>query len=1033
MKLTKNFPVFGLALMLCVCTIAEAQTPSPTTYGCRPANQVMYFNPECQRVITTDEIRLGQGRVAGFNNEVSPGLDVVIPTNRPDWAISTYHYHVLMSNYTGRKVDIHTAMLSAMKETVMTCDPTAAYVYGTDPVNNPWSTRITNLAGTTVTPNVNRYPLNTAQSVWQNHELTIYDGCMQIDPTGIATLRTPPGDMAWRWGKTGTFVDTYHNGTLNPSGSKQSVFLNTKYIGRRKSYIYGCIGKANYDTQTIVRRRAEDGIDIPTLANAAKDPYSLELTLARSYNQGQWDGTMINILKDANFINSNRIYNGTFTSNGTRYFTDGTPASASTGYYYWKQIENGFYVLNDNVANAVLGSKTDPLQNQFYGYYDCLLDWDIIRYYIDLFIKPQKTISPFPNPQGAEPSLPVNTSLPVFYAEITDTAGYVANVKAAWNQAIINSAARRGLAGNVPDNKISFRFDAKPVLDAIILQLPVDQPNLACKTCTGVNTEIIYDKTNLAICPGQFVKMEASPQASSYKYQWLKDGVAITNANGGWAAVYLAKTAGTYTLEITDANGCTVKTECLVVVTDKTGCSTCALTASSTATAATCTGVTNATISVSLASGTGNYTYKWTGPTNGTNTTAATSYSIAGATEGKYTIEITDNGVANCKKYADIDVKATKSLKATATAQAKVPDNCSTTLTANLIDNAVTCKYYITTADGFGGNSALSAKLFADGALIGSPVKNNQNNVAFDVPIGAKIEVKFSVSNSWSFQPSRITLRDPSSTIISTVTSSMPTGTAPYTFENTVITTTSTCTLPYAVTYAWTPTSGLTPNNAKTVVANPSTDTDYQATITMTASPFCVIKTNTITAKNYCATSQPVELINFEAAAVMNHVQVSWQTASEKNCHFFVVESSFNGKDFYPVGTTDCKGGKSVTSYSLNDYQYKTGTVYYRLAQHDEDGTINYSAVKALNIFNKGGIQVIPNPFTNQAEIVLDNIPESEMVTAIIYDMNGRQISERLISHGGTRLPIGQELGAGVYLVHILTDTDTQTLKIIKK
>ena len=54
------------------------------------------------------------------------------------------------------------------------------------------------------------------------------------------------------------------------------------------------------------------------------------------------------------------------------------------------------------------------------------------------------------------------------------------------------------------------------------------------------------------------------------------------------------------------------------------------------------------------------------------------------------------------------------------------------------------------------------------------------------------------------------------------------------------------------------------------------------------------------------ATPLPIELISFEATAKKNRtVQLTWQTASEKNNDYFTIERSVNGIDWKEIDRID--------------------------------------------------------------------------------------------------------------------------------
>ncbi len=147
-----------------------------------------------------------------------------------------------------------------------------------------------------------------------------------------------------------------------------------------------------------------------------------------------------------------------------------------------------------------------------------------------------------------------------------------------------------------------------------LLALPVSQTNVACNgAATGAATVSASDGT-----PG-------------YTYSWAP--------SGGTAATASGLTAGTYTVTVTDANGCQATQS--FTITEPTAIST----ATGTQTNVSCNGGTNGTASVTPSGGAPGYTYSWS-PSGGTNAIAT------GLAAGTYTVTVTDaNGCTATRDY----------------------------------------------------------------------------------------------------------------------------------------------------------------------------------------------------------------------------------------------------------------------------------------------------------------------------------------------------------------------------------------------
>ncbi len=217
----------------------------------------------------------------------------------------------------------------------------------------------------------------------------------------------------------------------------------------------------------------------------------------------------------------------------------------------------------------------------------------------------------------------------------------------------VTTQNRTGLAAGtyavtVTDANGCTKTTSTTITQPTVLALSTTQVNVLCN---GASTGSI----NLTVTGG----------TSPYTYSWT-GGITTQNRTG------LA--AGTYSVTVTDANGCTKTTS--TTITEPT-----AITLSTVPTSSTC-GSANGSISLTVSGGTSPYTYSWTG--------GATTQNVSNLLAGTYTVTVTDaNG---CTKTTSATVNNTNG-PTLSTTQVNVLCNGAATGSINLTVTGGTSPY----------------------------------------------------------------------------------------------------------------------------------------------------------------------------------------------------------------------------------------------------------------------------------------------------------------------------------------------------
>ena len=423
------------------------------------------------------------------------------------------------------------------------------------------------------------------------------------------------------------------------------------------------MNKTFYDLSIYRRAQLMNNVDLATVEQSSPDPYGVEAAQALAYNLGPNASQAISL--PGYTLPAGIATNNNWSAN---YYSGGVSC-------YAQRVANITAVLDNNEAYAVShypGACGGTVSTwDFYSFYDNQIKWDTVL-------------------------LSINHLL-IMYPEINNVpvakAAYIAAVKKAFDK--VDSDA---------NGSISYRYEMGGVIDAIVMNLPKDDPGFNAQYAingTGCKLDCRAPYTRIqplgptTICSGQTVILQAdvdSPTPST-TYQWLRNGAVISGATG---STYNATLAGTYSIIVCwstfkESNGaatiCCAQPECQVTVTVQGVCSSCSMGLSLTPTANSCTGMANGSISAVVSGATGPYTYVISGPAPASATTttnsAATTFSFTGLRDGKYTITVRQQSDPTCKAVQDMFIVPTTVIKESLTAT-QVPASCNTQLNAVL-------------------------------------------------------------------------------------------------------------------------------------------------------------------------------------------------------------------------------------------------------------------------------------------------------------------------------------------------------------
>ncbi|MCC6385382.1 MAG: hypothetical protein LC117_07870 [Bacteroidia bacterium] len=182
---------------------------------------------------------------------------------------------------------------------------------------------------------------------------------------------------------------------------------------------------------------------------------------------------------------------------------------------------------------------------------------------------------------------------------------------------------------------------------------------------------------------------------------------------------------------------------------------------------------------------------------------------------------------------------------------------------------------------------------------------------------------------------------------------------------------------------------GTTGNNAAGTIASLTAQTAY--------GPFTL---SSVTSEN----PLPVELLSFTGELKNKVVELKWVTLSEKNCDYFRIQRSANGKWFEEIGYLKGSGNTStITNYYFQDEQPLEQLSFYRLRQVDFNGSDNFSKTITISASAVSAqwsiISVFSEPNSNLVSVQL-HAEEGIYSRLAIIDAIGKTIIDLPVEPG---------------------------------
>lgn len=179
----------------------------------------------------------------------------------------------------------------------------------------------------------------------------------------------------------------------------------------------------------------------------------------------------------------------------------------------------------------------------------------------------------------------------------------------------------------------------------------------------------------------------------------------------------------------------------------------------------------------------------------------------------------------------------------------------------------------------------------------------------------------------------------------------------------------------------------------------------------------------------------PVQFAALNVRCENGNTLITWHTASEQASQRFAVQRSSDGVQWTEIGSVPASGNSNTQkAYNFNDTNPLVNS-YYRLAQYDVSGRIQYSAALRSACGNANKFLVWPNPTQGNVFVSLTATTSSNAIINV-YDSKGSLVKEKraTVLSGNNQITIDiSSLPAGMYTITTNNNGTNNSTKIFKQ
>ncbi len=158
-------------------------------------------------------------------------------------------------------------------------------------------------------------------------------------------------------------------------------------------------------------------------------------------------------------------------------------------------------------------------------------------------------------------------------------------------------------------------------------------------------------------------------------------------------------------------------------------------------------------------------------------------------------------------------------------------------------------------------------------------------------------------------------------------------------------------------------------------------------------------------------------------------VKLAWKNSNDRTADYFVIERSTDGNNFEALGRINHTASSSTNgNYEYYDRLPKDGINYYRIRLVENSGQIILSPIQNIRLNDHLITGLYPNPSAKEVFVKMSN---TEGISIRVFTLGGAMVpvSANIISRNEIKIVPTAPLPSGIYLVNIISKTETRILK----